>query len=125
MAFLDELGKKAKDAVSYAGEKAQAAATYAGEKAKDAAELAKLTMAIAGEQREMEKNYKTIGEWFTTEFQGEIPEAVRDLVEAVNASKAKIVELEAAKANDEPEIVVPAEPTMKVCPICGAASDSR
>ena len=118
MAFFDELTKKAKDV-----------AAVAADKAKDAAELTKLSVAIAGEQREIDKNYRIIGEWFVNEYEGEIPDAVRDMVEAVNASKAKIAEMEAAKeatkeaTKDEPVVeVVTAE---KTCPICGAKSDSK
>ena len=105
MAFFDDLTRKAKDV-----------AAVAADKAKDAAELTKITVAMAGEQREIDKNYRTIGEWFVNEYEGEIPAAVRDLVEAVVASKAKIAELEAAKA---------AESAEKTCPICGARSDSK
>ena len=86
MAFFDELTKKAKDV-----------ANLAADKAKDAAELTKISVAIAGEQKEIDKNYRTIGEWFVNEYEGEIPDAVRDLVEAVAAGKAKIAELEASK----------------------------
>ncbi len=113
MAFFDELTRKAKDV-----------AAVAADKAKDAAELTKISVAIAGEQKEIDKNYRTIGEWFVSEYAGEIPDAVRDLVEAVNASKAKIAELEASKpAKEEP--VVEAAPAAKTCPICGAESDSK
>ncbi|WP_298024448.1 zinc ribbon domain-containing protein [uncultured Dysosmobacter sp.] len=113
MAFFDELTRKAKDV-----------AAVAADKAKDAAELTKISVAIAGEQKEIDKNYRTIGEWFVSEYEGEIPDAVRDLVEAVNASKAKIAELEASKpAKEEP--VVEAAPAAKTCPICGAESDSK
>ena len=93
MAFsFDELTKKAKDMAS-----------LAADKAKDAAELTKITVAIAGEQKEIDKNYSTIGEWFVNEYEGEIPDAVREMVEAVAASKAKIAELEASKpAKEEP-----------------------
>jgi rubrerythrin len=111
MAFsIDELTKKAKDM-----------AAVAADKAKTTAESAKTSVAIAGEQREIDKNYRTIGEWFVNEYEGEIPEAVRELVEAVNASKAKIAEMEASKgaAAEEPETVE------KTCPICGARSDSK
>ena len=45
MAFFSELSKKVKST-----------AAVAGEKAKDAAELAKINVAIAGEQRNIEKN---------------------------------------------------------------------
>ena len=113
MAFFDELGKKAKNVAS-----------VASEKAKDAAELAKINVSIAGEQREIDKNFRTIGEWFVTEYQGEVPDAVRDLVDAVAASKAKIAEMEASKPKKDDEEKVP-EPTLKKCPICGAASDSK
>ena len=114
MAFFDELTKKARDV-----------AAVAADKAKDAAELTKLSVAIAGEQREIDKNYRTIGEWFVNEYEGEIPDAVRDLVEAVNAGKAKIAELEASKPVKEEEPVVEEAPAEKTCPICGAKSDSK
>ena len=115
MAFFDDLTRKAKDV-----------ATMAADKTKDAAELVKLNVAIAGEQKEIDKNYRTIGEWFVSEYEGEIPDAVRDLVDAVSASKAKIADLEASKPSkddDEPEESAPAG--QKACPICGAVSDSR
>ncbi|MEG1594101.1 MAG: zinc ribbon domain-containing protein [Oscillibacter sp.] len=124
MAFFDELGKKAQAVAAVAVDKAQNVAAVAVDKAKDAAELTKITVSVASEQRDIDKNYRTIGEWFVSEYEGEIPDAVRDLVESVNTSKAKIAELEASKpAREEP----PMEPvvTQKVCPICGAASDSK
>ncbi|MCI2056485.1 MAG: zinc ribbon domain-containing protein [Oscillibacter sp.] len=114
MAFFDDLSRKAKDVAS-----------VATEKAKDAAELAKINMAIAGEQREMDKNYRTIGEWFVTEYSGEIPEAVKDLVDAVAASKSKIADLEASKPSREDAAETVPESSMKKCPICGAVSDSK
>lgn len=95
----------------------------AADKSKDAAEQVKLSVAIAGEQKEIDKNYRNIGEWFVNEYEGEIPDAVRELVEAVNASKAKIAELEASKPSKE-EPAAP-ETAEKTCPICGAASDSK
>ena len=114
MAFFDELSKKVKETAS-----------VAGEKAKDAAELAKINVAIAGEQREMDKHFRAIGEWFVNEYSGEIPEAVKDLVEAVAASKEKIAELEASKpGKDEPAAEEP-KSALKTCPICGAQSDSK
>lgn len=115
MAFFDELTKKAKDV-----------AAVAADKAKDAAEFTKISVAVSGEQREMDKNYRTIGEWFVSEYEGEIPDAVRDLVEAVNASKARIAELEASKPTKEDAPVAETAPVgMKKCPICGAESDSK
>ena len=114
MAFFDELTKKAKDV-----------AAIAADKAKDAAELTKLSVAIAGEQREIDKNYRIIGEWFVNEYEGEIPDAVRDMVEAVNTSKAKIAEMEAAKEATKDEPVVEVVTAEKTCPICVAKADSK
>lgn len=112
MAFFDDLTKMAKDV-----------ATVAADKTKDAAEQVKLSVAIAGEQKEIDKNYRTIGEWFVNEYEGEIPDAVRELVDAVTASNAKIAELEACKsAKDDAAEPVSGE---KACPICGAVSDSK
>ena len=114
MAFFEDLTKKAKNV-----------AAVAADKAKDAAEITKLSVAIAGEQREIDKNYRAIGEWYVNEYEGEIPDGVRDLVEAVAESKVKIAELEAAKVaakeGGPAEVVV----DDKVCPICGAKADSK
>ena len=114
MAFFDELSKKVKET-----------ATVAGEKAKDAAELAKINVAIAGEQREIDKNFRAIGEWFVNEYSGEVPEAVKDLVEAVAASREKIAALEASKPGKDEPAAGEAKPDLKTCPICGAQSDSK
>ena len=56
--------------------------------------------------------------------QGLIPEAVKDVVEAVNASKAKIAELEASKPQKE-EPIAEEEPAERVCPVCGVAANSK
>ncbi len=118
MAFnFDELTRKAKSV-----------ANRAADRTKDAAELVKINVAIAGEQKEIDKNYRVIGEWFVSEYEGEIPDAVREVVEAVNASKAKIAELEASKPVKEAAGEAEAEeepPAGKKCPICGAESDSK
>ena len=118
MAFsIDELTKKAKDM-----------AAAAADKARGAADLAKINVAIAGEQREIDKTFRSIGEWVVNEYDGEIPDTVRELVEAVNASKAKIAELEASKpvkAEEEAGAPDEAETAGKACPICGAVSDSK
>ena len=121
MAFsFDGLTKKAKDI-----------AALAADKTKDAADTVKINVAIAGEQREIDKNYRAIGEWFVNEYEGESPEAIREIVEAVAASKAKIAELEASKEKvEEPVIEAEAEiveeaPAAKTCPVCGNAADSK
>ena len=114
MAFFDELSKKVKETAS-----------VAGEKAKDAAELAKINVAIAGEQREIDKNFRAIGEWFVNEYSGEVPEAVKDLVEAVAASREKIAALEASKPGKDEPVAEEPKSALKTCPICGAQSDSK
>jgi DNA repair exonuclease SbcCD ATPase subunit len=90
-------------------------------------------MEIISEQREMEKNYRAIGEWFVSEYEGEVPDAVKDVVAAVIASKERIGELEAAKAAKKEEESChcscqeqPAEEIQqKVCPVCGESSDGK
>ena len=133
MAFFEKLSQKAKDA-----------AEVVSEKAKDVGENAKIGMEIMSEQRELEKNYRAIGEWFVSEYEGEIPDAVKDVVAAVNASKAKIAELEAQKAEREAEkdaakaaqteadvvveaadVVVEEAPAKPVCPVCGTPAESK
>ena len=130
MAFFDKL----KDMAEIVAEKAKDAAEVVSEKAKDVGENAKLSMEIMSEQREMEKNYRAIGEWFVSEYEGEIPDAVKDVVAAVNACKIRIAELEAQKAANkapkEADVVVEAEDVVvedakPVCPVCGAKSEGK
>ena len=123
MAFLDELAKKTQDVAAVAGEKVKVAYEVVSEKAKVAAECAKINLSIAAEQREIIKNYKIIGEWFTSEYEGELPDAIADVVKAVQESKAKIADLEASKpAKEEAESEDFAEEGT-VCSICGTVSD--
>ena len=134
MAFFDELSKKAQAVAGVVAEKAKDAAEIVSEKAKDVGESAKLSVEILSEQREMEKNYRAIGEWFVSEYEGEIPDAVKDVVAAVNACKVRIAELEAqkaaAKAPKEADVVVEAEDVVAedakpVCPVCGAKAERK
>ena len=126
MAFFEELTQKAKSAAAVAADKTKAFAAVAADKTKDAAELVKTNVAIAGEQKEIDKNYRTIGEWFVNEYDGEIPDAVRELVEAIVASKNRIAELEASKVKEEPAVeVVEMDAEPKLCPVCGAPADSK
>lgn len=130
MAFFDELSKKAQAYAGVAVEKARDLADTASEKARAAADSAKISMAISTEQREMEKNYRAIGEWFVSEYEGEIPDAVKDVVAAVLASKEKIAELEASQAQ-EGECARGRHRGRahgrdeKTCPVCGVKSDSK
>ena len=131
MAFFEELGKKAQAVAGVAAEKAKDLAGVASEKAKSVSDSAKATIEIISEQREMEKNYRAIGEWFVSEYEGEVPDAVKDVVAAVNASKARIAEMEAEKASKSaaPAAEQTAEKedtvSVKVCPVCGAASEDK
>ncbi len=125
MAFLDELAKKTQDVAAVAGEKVKVAYEVVSEKAKTAAEIAKINLSIAAEQREIIKNYKVIGEWFTSEYEGELPEAISDVVKAVQDSKAKIAELEESKPPKEEAAEEACEESGKVCSVCGTESDSK
>ena len=129
MSILDNLNSLSKKAQGYADiavDKAKDLAEVAADKAKTATNTAKLNMAILSEQRELEKNYRAIGEWFISEYTGEIPDAVKDVVAAVNASKAHIAEMEAEKAAYKAEPVVEEETIgVKVCPVCGAVSEDK
>ena len=109
--FLNSLGEKAKEV-----------AFTAGEKAKAAAETAKVNVQIMNEQRSIDKSYKAIGEWFVSEFQGEIPAEVKDLVDSINAAKLRIAELQAQPEEEiEVEIIVEEEEIVKkFCVGCGA-----
>ena len=127
MAFFDELTKKAQLVAGAAAEKAKDLAETATEKAKAATDAAKVNMEILSEQREIEKNYRAIGEWFVSEFQGELPDAVKDVVAAVNASKEKIAQLEASKKKETAQEAEPVEESddAKTCSVCGTVSDSN
>lgn len=97
MAFFEELGRKAKDVAAVAADKAKDMAAVAADKARETTEKTKISVAIAGEQREIEKNCRLIGEWFINEYEGELPEGVQELADAVAASKARIAELESRR----------------------------
>ena len=127
MAFFDELTKKAQLVAGAAAEKAKDLAETATEKAKAATDAAKVNMEILSEQREIEKNYRAIGEWFVSEFRGEVPDAVKDVVAAVNASKEKIAQLEASKKKETAQEAEPVEKSddAKTCSVCGTVSDSN
>ena len=125
MAFLENFTQKAKDMAYVAADKAKDAASVAADKAKDAAEKTKISVAIAGEQREIEKNYRIIGEWFINEYEGELPEGVKQPAEAIAAAKARIAELEASKEAKADGTVEADAVVMRACPVCGAESDSK
>lgn len=127
MPFSEDLTKKAQQVAGTAAEKAKDLAGTATEMAKAAIDTAKMNMEILSEQREIEKNYRAIGEWFVSEFQGEVPDAVKDVVAAVNASKEKIAHLEASKKKETAQEAEPVEKSddAKTCSVCGTVSDSN
>ena len=127
MAFFDNFSKKVQDVAFVATEKAQQVAAVAGEKANAVADKAKTEYEMASERRSMDKNYRAIGEWFISEYTGEIPDAVKDVVAAVNASKEKIAQLEASKRKGETQDEEPQEESgdAKTCSVCGTVSDSN
>ena len=127
MPFSEDLTKKAQQVAGAAAEKAKDLAGTATEMAKAAIDTAKMNVEILPEQREIEKNYRAIGEWFVSEFQGEVPDAVKDVVAAVNASKEKIAHLEASKKKETTQEAEPVEKSddAKTCSVCGTVSDSN
>ncbi|MBR3704444.1 MAG: zinc ribbon domain-containing protein [Oscillospiraceae bacterium] len=112
MSFFDDLTKKAK-----------IVANVATEKAREAADSAKISADIIKERRELDKNYRAIGQWFVYEHEDCVPEAVADLVHAVQASRKRIEELQAMR--EHAEETAAEEETGTVCPICGKVSDSK
>lgn len=109
MAIFSELSKKVQNMASIASEKAQ-----------EVAGSAKTSVSILAEQREIEKNYKVIGEWYVSEHSDDAPEAIADVVAAIASSKARIAELEAERAARTEEESV----DEKVCPNCGVTSQT-
>ncbi len=125
MGILNDIGKKAQTYAGIAVDKAKDLAEVAADKAQAITDTAKTNVAIMSEQRELEKNYRAIGEWFVSEHQDDVPDAVKDVVAAIIASKERIAELEASKPQKDEPAVQESEAALKVCPICGAASDGK
>ena len=114
MSYFEEVTQKAKAAVS-----------TAAERAKVVADSAKISAAIIAEKRELDKSYRALGQWYACEHaEGEVPEAVADVMAAVRASQEKIADLQAKREAAETEEA--AEPEEgKVCPVCGKISDTK
>ena len=103
MGILNDISKKAQEYAGIAVDKAKDLAEVAADKAQALTDTAKVNMAIMSEQRELEKNYRAIGEWYVSELKGEAPEAVADIVAAIRASQAKIAALQGEDAPVEAE----------------------
>ena len=102
MGILNDISKKAQEYAGIAVDKAKDLAEVAADKAQTLTDTAKINMSIMSEQRELEKNYR-----------------------AINASKERIAQLEASKPQKDEPVVDEADVSFKVCPVCGAASDSK
>jgi len=114
MAFFDDFKAKAKDF-----------AAVASEKAKDLSDSARTSAAILAEQREIDKNYRVIGEWFVNEYEGDCPDAIADVVAAVKVSKGKIEELRASREKVEDPEQEPVVDIGRACPLCGEVSNGK
>ena len=98
MGIFNDISKKAQEYAGIAVDKAKDLAEVAADKAKDLSDTAKINVAIMNEQRELEKNYRAIGEWYVSALEGDAPEAVADIVAAIKDSQDKLAAYEAAKA---------------------------
>ena len=107
MAFFDDFSQKV-----------QAFADVATEKTKEVVDSAKLTGSIIAEQRELDKNYRAIGEWYVTTLAEDAPEAVADLVAAARKSQNRIAELREARQQISGD-------AGRTCPLCGTVSEGR
>lgn len=128
MSIFENFTEKARKYANIAAEKAKDAAEVAADKAKDVKETAQLNIAIKTEERELEKNYRALGQWFAEEFEGEIPEGAKDVMAAIQASRAKIDEMQAAldeKPHTEIEITIQKDSELGTCPVCGTATNTR
>lgn len=118
MSFFDELTQKAKNA-----------ADTAKEKARDVADSAKISAAIISEKRDLDKDYRAIGQWYLGQCGDEVPEAIADMVAAAKASQEKIAALQASREDAETEKAQEesGEPKEegKVCPVCGKISNTK
>lgn len=119
MSFFDELTQKAKNA-----------ADTAKEKARDVADSAKISAAIISEKRDLDKDYRAIGQWYLSQCGEEVPEAIADVVAAAKASQEKIAALQASREDAETEKAQeesgePQEEEGKVCPVCGKISNTK
>ena len=72
-----------------AKQKAREVAAVAAEKARAAADSAKISAAIIAEKRELDKNYRAIGQWYACEYaQSGVPDAIADVIAAVRDRKS-------------------------------------
>ena len=85
------------------------------EKSKDLAENAKINLAISAEEREIEKSYKQLGEWYFNNYGDNCDASQAETTAKIKASLAKIEELRAQLDSEEDET----GDSVKSCPVCG------
>lgn len=106
-------------------QKARAAVSTAAEKAKGMADSAKISAAIIAEKRELDKSYRALGQWYACEHaEGDVPEAVADIMAAIRAAQEKIAELQASREAAE-TAEAGEEEEGAVCPVCGKISNTK
>lgn len=98
MASFDEISKKVKGFAEVTWDKAKDVGSFVADKANDVADTAKIKLEIASEQRDLDRNYRSIGQWYASELKGEAPDAIRDVMVAIEKNKEKLAELERQKA---------------------------
>ena len=108
MAFVDDFSQKAREF-----------ADAASGMARDAADSVKTTASILAEQRELDRSYRAIGAWYVSQLDGEVPDAVADLVAAARLSQTRIEELRASRQREEGAAME------RKCPLCGTGSEGK
>ena len=115
MSYFEEAKLKAKEVAAVTAEKVRAVA-----------DSAKISAAIVAEKRELDKNYRAIGQWYACEnADAEVPEAIADVMAAVRASQEKIAELQASREAAENAEATEAVESGTSCPVCGKISDTK
>ena len=108
MAFVDEFSQKARE---FAG--------AASDMAREAAGNVKTTAAILAEQRELDRNYRAIGQWYVSQLSGDAPASVVDLVTAVRISQERLEALRSSRQREEDAA------QERRCPLCGTVSEGK
>ena len=88
-------------------QKARELAATAAEKAREAADSAKISAAIISEKRELDKNYRAIGQWYACENTGEVPEAIADVIAARPRARSAPYAARSATASSAPTAARP------------------
>ncbi len=116
MAFWDDITKGAKDA-----------ANYTVKKTEELTNIAKLKIALKGEESKLDDCFEDIGElYYLAQKDGaDNAEAIAELVKSADEIKAKIAELKAGLAGVQGNVICKMcgasfDPEYRFCPKCGA-----